>query len=48
MKDFEDMTVGELDDHVSAGAVKKYETEINALKVRIEEAEQVVRAKRAQ
>jgi uncharacterized coiled-coil DUF342 family protein len=33
--------------HVSAGAVKKYETEISALKARIEEAEQVAHAKRA-
>jgi hypothetical protein len=73
MKDFADMTVGELDEypsrlkgdleeveeermfvlsqtglHVSAGAVKKYETEIGALKARIEEAEQVVHARRAE
>ncbi|OFW57699.1 MAG: hypothetical protein A2133_08670 [Actinobacteria bacterium RBG_16_64_13] len=34
--------------HVSAGAVKKYETEINALKARIEEVEQVVRAKKGE
>ena len=34
--------------HVSAGAVKKYETEINALEARIEEAEQVAHAKRGE
>jgi hypothetical protein len=33
--------------HVSAGAVKDYETEIDTLKARIEELESVVRAKRA-
>ena len=33
--------------HVSAGAVKNYEGEINALQARIEEAKRVVRAKRA-
>ena len=33
--------------HVSAGAVKDYETEIGTLKARIEELESVVRAKRA-
>ncbi len=32
--------------HVSAGAVKKYEAEINELKARIEEVEQVVHAKK--
>jgi hypothetical protein len=31
--------------HVSAGAVKKYETETAALKDRIEEVEQALRAK---
>ena len=34
--------------HVSAGAVKKYETEINALKARIEEVGRVVRAKKGE
>jgi len=33
--------------HVSAGAVKKYETEIAALKDRIEEVGQALRAKQA-
>lgn len=32
--------------HVSAGTVKKYEAEINELQARIQEAEQVARAKR--
>jgi hypothetical protein len=73
MKDFADMAVGELDEHVSrlkgdleeveeermfvlsqtglhvsAGAVKNYETEVSSLKARIEAAEQAVRAKRAE
>jgi hypothetical protein len=34
--------------HVSAEAVKKYETEIGSLKVRIEEVEELVRAKQAE
>ena len=33
--------------HVSAGAVKKYETEVNDLRTKIEEVKQVVHAKKA-
>lgn len=34
--------------HVSAGAVKNYETEIDSLKSRIEEVERLIRTKQAQ
>ena len=70
MKDFAQMTVGELTEHlsrlkadledieeertfvlgqtgahVSTGTVKEYETEVASLKARIEEVEQLLRAK---
>ena len=34
--------------HVSAGAVKKYENELNDLKTRIDEAEQALRTRQAE
>ena len=34
--------------HVSAGAVKKYENEVNDLKTKIEEVEQAIHAKQAE